>query len=95
LIYVSFKILEYFTCPQCLITVNLNAINIAITKAGIGFKKEEIEYNWEELISFKKLIGKNGRASLILVFSDEKNIHFKDNDAFYGYLKANFAKREI
>jgi predicted membrane protein len=93
-IFINFKILAYFIYANCLITANPERLSINITKAGIGIKKEEIQYNWDDLISFQKLVGKQGNSSLLLIFDDKNVIYFKNNDAFYAYLKTNFPEKE-
>jgi hypothetical protein len=94
-IFINFKILAYFIYANCLITANPERLSINITKAGIGIKKEEIQYNWSDLISFEKLVGKQGNTSLLLIFSDENVFYFKNNDDFYAYLNTNFANKKV
>jgi hypothetical protein len=94
-IFINFKILAYFIYANCLITANPERLSINITKAGIGIKKEEIQYNWRDLVSFEKLVGKNGNTSLLLIFSDKNVFYFKNNDDFYAYLNTNFANKKV
>jgi hypothetical protein len=94
-IFINLKILAYFIYANCLITANPERLSINITKAGIGIKKEEIRYNWGDLVSFEKLVGKQGNTSLLLIFSDENVFYFKNNDDFYAYLNTSFANKKV
>jgi hypothetical protein len=87
--------IEYLLTAKCLISVNSEGILMKITKWGIGVRRKEMFYKWEEVESFRDYQVRGGR-NIGFYFRDDSHITFSDGSSeLFLYLKKHFPTKEF